>query len=95
MTYETLYETLQEAYAAVCKERDALKAKLHESRQEWIPVNKIVPPAGVDILIYSKEGGRAEGQYTGNGDFIQYRWSTIVKATHWMLLPAKPKEDEQ
>lgn len=62
-------------------------------KDNWISVKDRLPKYGTSIMIYSKEGGVAEGEYKGNNRFDQYRWSAKdVKATHWKERPEPPKE---
>ena len=58
---------------------------------EWISVKDRMPEKGSSVLIYSKEGKRAEGTYMGGGRWMQYRWSCYVTVTHWMPLPEPPE----
>lgn len=59
---------------------------------DWRSVKERLPERGRNTLIFSKEGGVSEGAYIGGNEWAQYRWSTIVTATHWMDMPEPPKE---
>ena len=58
----------------------------------WIDVKEKIPDSGQCVLIYSKDGGVAEGAYlSAKGHFEQWRWNAIQKdVTHWMRLPKPP-----
>jgi hypothetical protein len=58
----------------------------------WIDVKEKMPDSGQCVLIYSKDGGVAEGAYlSAKGHFEQWRWNAIQKdVTHWMRLPKPP-----
>ena len=59
---------------------------------KWIKIEERLPPESGSILLCNENGETAEGEYR-NGRFIQYRWSCVVRPTHWQLLPpAPPKE---
>lgn len=61
---------------------------------EWISVNIRLPESSKHVLIYSKEGGVAEGSYSAYR-WVQFRWSsTNVQVTHWAEMPKPPKEGE-
>jgi hypothetical protein len=64
--------------------------------QPWIPVSERLPDEDVaSVLIYTKEGGVAEGQYYPTiRAWKQFRWSVEdSKVTHWKPLPEPPKGD--
>ena len=59
-----MYDTLQQAYAAVCKERDELACKYrkalddlvkqsHETKSEWISVKDRLPDKKCMCLVYA------------------------------------------
>lgn len=83
------------ANCAICGKPVSTGVMVHlDCLPRWIPVTERMPNVGKNILIYSKSGGRAEGEYAGNGVWFQYRWSSKVKnVTHWMPLPETPKEE--
>ena len=58
----------------------------------WIDVKEKMPDSGQCVLIYSKDGGVAEGAYlSAKRHFEQWRWNAIQKdVTHWMGLPKPP-----
>lgn len=62
----------------------------------WIDVKDLIPTPGQNVLIYSEEGGVAEGHYDlKDGLWTQYRWSARIKTcSHWMPLPEPPKPDQ-
>ena len=59
---------------------------------DWVDVKEKMPDSGKCVLIYSKDGGVAEGAYlSAKGHFEQWRWNAIQKdVTHWMGLPKPP-----
>ena len=65
-------------------------------RTRWIPVSERLPDADVgSILIYTKNGGVAEGQcYPTIKAWKQFRWSVEnANVTHWMPLPEPPEQE--
>ena len=59
----------------------------------WIDVEKSLPESGKCVLIYSKNGGVAEGCFKNPGYFWeQWRWNATLtdEVTHWMELPKSP-----
>ncbi len=61
---------------------------------KWIPVTERLPIKGSNVLIYSKSGGRAEGELCEDG-WWQYRWCCKVEhVTHWMPLPEPPEAEK-
>lgn len=61
---------------------------------KWIPVTERLPIKGTNVLIYSKSGGRAEGELSEDG-WCQYRWCCPQKdVTHWMPLPEPPETEK-
>ena len=58
----------------------------------WVSITEKMPESGQCVLIYSKNGGVAEGAYfSGKGHFEQWRWNCIQKdVTHWAELPSEP-----
>ena len=64
------------------------------TEDDWISIEEEDAPLKSSVLIYSKEGGVAEGERISdndsNNDYIQYRWNSKVNATHWRKLPRKP-----
>ena len=65
-----------------------------EKETKWTNVKDSLPIPGQNVLMYSEEGGIAEGQYDlKDGLWLQYRWSARIKTfTHWMPLPPKPDQ---
>lgn len=59
--------------------------KYNESSEEWYSA-EYIPNNPRSILIYTVEGGTAEGQYI-NGKWIQYRWSCEVDPLFWREMP--------
>ena len=62
--------------------------------QEWVSVTDKLPESKKCVLMYSADGGVAEGEYDeSTKKWCQYRWSVcdIRKVTHWMPLPQPPK----
>ena len=57
---------------------------------EWIPIEDRFPESRKSVLIYSKEGGVAEGEYDAQkGYFVQYRWNAKdIHVIAWQPLPA-------
>ena len=64
-----------------------------EEKEEtkWIPTSEKMPESGQCVLLYSKNGGVAEGAFLSTkGYYEQWRWNSILKfdsVTHWMPLP--------
>ena len=67
-----------------------LKSKIEDDR--WVSVKDKLPESGKCVMIYSENGGVAEGSYSGSkGRFEQWRWNTgLLIVTHWMPLPEPP-----
>jgi hypothetical protein len=63
---------------------------------KWIPVSERLPRSRESVLIYSSDGGSAEGCYNeSTKTWRQYRWRAEgLPVTHWMPPPEPPKEDE-
>lgn len=62
--------------------------------QEWISVKDRLPESKKCVLMYSANGGVAEGEYDeSTKKWCQFRWSVcdVRKVTHWMPLPNPPK----
>mgnify|MGYP003289466384 CR=1 FL=1 len=76
---------------------EALKKDNGVTVSEWISVDDRLPDSGKCVLVYSKDGGVAEGVYnTSFGMWTQFRWNVtrLQSVTHWMPLPDAPKEGE-
>ena len=65
---------------------------------KWMNVNKVMPFIDEKVLILIDVGENIEsGKYLGGGNF-KGNWcnrrgkSHCYKVTHWMSLPAKPKD---
>lgn len=57
-------------------------------KEVWINVNERTPEDSRSVLIYSEEGGIAEGSYSAKDNkFLQFRWSCYPKVTHWREFP--------
>ena len=58
----------------------------------WVAITEKMPESGQCVLLYSKDGGVAEGAYlSAKGHFEQWRWNCIQKSvTHWAELPEPP-----
>ena len=64
--------------------------------QEWISVKDRLPDSNYgSVLIYTKDGGVAEGQYYDTiKAWLQFRWSVEdAEVTHWMPLPEPPENE--
>ena len=62
---------------------------------KWIPVTERLPENKKCVLMYSADGGVAEGVYEESRKrWVQWRWSVldVPSVTHWMPLPEPPKE---
>jgi hypothetical protein len=65
--------------------------------QEWISVKDRLPENEKCVLVYSQDGGVAEGKYNARfNEWVQFRWNVteLKNVTHWMPLPEPPKEVE-
>lgn len=58
----------------------------------WVAVTEKMPESGQCVLLYSKDGGVAEGAWiSAKGHFEQWRWSCVQNGvTHWAELPKPP-----
>lgn len=58
----------------------------------WVAVKDKLPESGQCVIIYSKDGGVAEGAYlSSKRHFEQWRWNSIQKdVTHWKPLCEPP-----
>ena len=58
----------------------------------WVAITEKMPESGQCVLIYSKDGGVAEGAWIRDkGYFEQWRWNCVQKGvTHWAELPMPP-----
>ena len=62
--------------------------------QRWIPVAERLPESEKCVLVYSKDGGVAEGKYNARfNEWVQFRWNVtnLRNVTHWMPLPEPPE----
>jgi hypothetical protein len=62
--------------------------------QKWIPVTERLPDSEKCVLVYSQDGGVAEGKYNARfKEWVQFRWNVteLNNVTHWMPLPEPPK----
>lgn len=76
-----------------------LRARADRRRKEmagWISVNKRSPKDGDDVLTWSSAGGYATGYFSARSriwfNHTGHRMS--MEPTHWMPLPASPKEEK-
>jgi len=63
----------------------------------WISINDRLPESGNCVLLFSEDGGVAEGMYHEEDcSFTQFRWSVLnlENVTHWMPLPTSPKTNQ-
>ena len=61
---------------------------------KWIPVAERLPESEKCVLVYSKDGGVAEGKYNARfNEWVQFRWNVtkLRNVTHWMPLPEPPE----
>ena len=68
-----------------------------ELKREWISVKDRLPDSNYgSVLIYTKDGGVAEGQYYDTiKAWLQFRWSVEdAEVTHWMPLPEPPEKEK-
>ena len=70
------------------------------SKPRWIPVTERLPDAGLgnfskDVFVTDGQGVAISAWY--NGDAVASYWSYtgIGEVTHWMSLPAPPKEETE
>lgn len=77
-------------------EADAVRMaiKALEEQPHWIPCSERLPERGTSILMSSRQGWVAEGEYKGVLDgchlWIEYRWSASLtngEIIAWMPLP--------
>lgn len=64
----------------------------------WIPVTERLPSGDVSsVLIYSHNGGVAEGQYYPTiKSWKQFRWSVEdAEVTYWMPMPKPPERGDE
>ena len=67
-----------------------------QAASSWISVKDRLPEGGKCVLVYSQDGGVAEGKYNARfKEWVQFRWSVtdLKNVTHWMPLPEPPKEE--
>lgn len=57
----------------------------YEPCDDWFG-SEYVPDNPRSIILYTLEGGEAEGKYE-NGKWIQYRWNCEVKPLCWREMP--------
>lgn len=62
-----------------------LKSVKYENTDSWFEIDHI-PDNPRSILLYTSEGGEAEGKYE-NGKWIQYRWNCEVNPKYWREMP--------
>ena len=62
-----------------------LKSVEYSDNEDWYSI-EYVPDNPRSILIYTLEGGTAEGKYQ-NDTWIQYRWNCTVTPKYWRELP--------
>lgn len=71
---------------------------MHEfaSQSRWISCEERLPESGQCVLIYSEDGGVAEGCYVASENhYDQFRWSCTYHqndVSHWQPLPQPPKQ---
>lgn len=64
----------------------------------WLKVGNYLPNDDVaSVLIYTKNGGVAEGQYYPSiKAWKQFRWSVEnAEVTHWMPMPEPPERGDE
>lgn len=64
-------------------------------RTQWIPCSERLPENSRSVLIFSKNGGVAEGCYTEAKGWLQFRWIAYVDAIAWMPLPEPYREEKK
>lgn len=73
----------------------AYKNGYEDGKPKWISVKDRLPENKSCILMYSADGGVAEGIYDKDQKrWIQFRWSVlnVPSVTHWMPLPPAPED---
>ena len=94
-------DTLTEYCAKLAKltsiNDEILKAlsALPSAEADWIPCSERLPNVGEDVLFCDSEWTQ-EGCVMEDGDWWQFRWSTVRKkedVTAWMPLPKPYRED--
>ena len=63
----------------------------YESTDNWFSC-EYIPDNPRSIIIYTLEGGEAEGRYE-NGKWIQYRWNCQVNPLVWREMPRYDKHN--
>ena len=61
---------------------------------EWISVKDRLPENEKYVLVYSQDGGVAEGKYNARfKEWVQFRWNVteLKNVTHWMPMPEPPE----
>lgn len=59
--------------------------KYDANLEKWYS-SEYLPNNPRSIILYTLEGGEAEGKYE-NGKWIQYRWSCEVEPLYWREMP--------
>ena len=57
----------------------------YSNNNDWYDIEHL-PNNPRNILLFTKEGGSAEGKYE-NGKWFQYRWNCHVNPIAWRELP--------
>lgn len=68
----------------------------YATQSHWISCEERLPESGQCVLIYSEDGGVAEGCYVASENhYDQFRWSCTYHqndVSHWQPLPQPPKQ---
>ena len=83
-------ERLRDMWAKAVSDASKADAQI----PKWIPVTERLPESEKCVLVYSKDGGVAEGKYNARfNEWVQFRWNVtkLRNVTHWMPLPEPPK----